>query len=128
MELTMATEQAEQVLSEKITYYQGEYIRDLVGVLLTALQAERAKPKDDVWTDSSPSATKATVNFYWIKNGIKEFCGQRCYERELPKTRAREIAEEMAVMYYGHSELIEQLIKTHESAILKAQAEWEAGR
>ena len=52
---------------------------------------------------------------------------RKTYTRELPKTRAREIAEE-AWNRLNEVHNNERTVDAIESAILKAQAEWEEGR
>jgi hypothetical protein len=55
--------------------------------LATALLEERAKPK--VWDGAPNEAASAVVN--WCRSG--EIVGSVSYNRELPKTRTRQIAE-----------------------------------
>ena len=57
--------------------------------LATALLEERAKPK--VWDGAPEDAVSAVVT--WCRSG--EIVGSVSYNRELPKTRARIIAEEI---------------------------------
>jgi hypothetical protein len=57
-------------------------------VLASALLEERAKPK--VWDDAPKEAVEAFVTWY-EKGGVVGVNGR--YTRELPKTRARQIAE-----------------------------------
>ena len=56
--------------------------------LATALLEERAKPK--VWDGAPDNARRGIVNWF-DKNGL--FIDSSIYTRELPKTRARQIAE-----------------------------------
>jgi hypothetical protein len=56
--------------------------------LAAALLEERAKPK--VWDGAPLQSTRAAVTFY----GNGKRCGIREHTRELPKTRARQIAEQ----------------------------------
>jgi hypothetical protein len=56
--------------------------------LATALLEERAKPK--VWDGAPEWATNGRV--YWT-NGFDKEMYSKLYTRELPKTRARQIAE-----------------------------------
>lgn len=56
--------------------------------LATALLEERAKPK--VWDGAPEWATNGRV--YWT-NEFDEWMYSKLYTRELPKTRARQIAE-----------------------------------
>ena len=57
--------------------------------LATALLEERAKPK--VWDGAPEWATNGRV--YWT-NGFDKEMYSKLYTRELPKTRARQIAEQ----------------------------------
>ena len=58
--------------------------------LATALLAERAKPK--VWDGAPDNARRGIVNWYDKNRG---FIKSKVLTRELPKTRARQIAEEI---------------------------------
>jgi len=58
--------------------------------LATALLEERAKPKDDVWRYAPMQTDRAVLSYY---KGDK-FWAAKTYTRELPKTRARQIAEQ----------------------------------
>jgi hypothetical protein len=62
--------------------------------LATALLEERAKPK--VWDGAPEWATNGRVH-YWT-NGFDKEMYSKLYTRELPKTRAREIAEEVTAL------------------------------
>lgn len=65
---------------------------DAVGIkrsLATALLEERAKPK--VWGGAPDNAFRSIVNWYDKSRG---FIKSKVFTRELPKTRARIIAEE----------------------------------
>ena len=66
---------------------------DAVGIkrsLATALLEERAKPK--VWGGAPDNAFRSIVNWYDKSRG---FIKSKVFTRELPKTRARIIAEEI---------------------------------
>jgi len=93
--------------------------------LARALLAEMDKPKDDVWKDAPVTATKALVAYY---TNISGCIGQATYTRELPKSRARVIAEEAWADCHSDMTTKEEDIKRIESAILKALAEKEAGK
>ena len=58
--------------------------------LATALLEERAKPK--VWDGAPDNAFRSIVNWYDKSRG---FIKSKVLTRELPKTRARQIAEEI---------------------------------
>lgn len=62
--------------------------QDTIQTLATALLADRAKPK--MWDDAPEWATIADI-FWSDKTGAT--LGNKRYTRELPKTRARQIAE-----------------------------------
>ena len=69
----------------------AQSVCDAVGIkrsLATALLEERAKPK--VWDGAPEAATIADI--YWSNNWGHDLTSKR-YTRELPKTRARQIAE-----------------------------------
>jgi hypothetical protein len=83
---------------------------------LLSLKAERAKVKDDVWKDADYAETKYFSKMCVTKEGQKGF---RQFSRELPKTRAREIAEEMYEKIYRPE--LEQ-IENKESIICKMTA------
>lgn len=65
--------------------------QDIVQTLATALLEERAKPK--VWDGAPEWADRADVSY---KGNVKGKINISTYTRELPKTRAREIAENIA--------------------------------
>jgi len=88
-----------------------------------ALLAEMSK--DDVWKDAPVTATKALVAYY---TNISGCIGQATYTRELPKSRARVIAEEAWADCHSDVTTKEEDIARIESAILKALAENEAGK
>ena len=58
--------------------------------LATALLEERAKPK--VW-DGAPEWAKVALVGWYENNEQKQTLCCKCYTRELPKSRARQIAE-----------------------------------
>jgi len=90
-----------------------------------ALLAEMDRPKDDVWKDAPVTATKALVAYY---TNISGCIGQATCTRELPKSRARVIAEEARTRYERGAVAAGSLDDVIESAILKALAEKEAGK
>ena len=63
--------------------------QDTIQTLATALLEERAKPK--VWGGAPDNAFRSIVNWYDKSRG---FIKSKVFTRELPKTRARIIAEE----------------------------------
>jgi len=93
-ELTRVFEKYE--LEAMIEYYKNnDCSRRVARELATALLEERAKPK--VWDGAPERANIADV--YWSdKTGAEQRTCYKCvgnkrYTRELPKTRARQIAE-----------------------------------
>ena len=69
----------------------AQSVCDAVGIkrsLATALLAERAKPK--AWDGAPEDAIQAQITWFTEDGG---FTGIKTYNRELPKTRARQIAE-----------------------------------
>ena len=83
-----------------------------------ALQAERAKPK--VWDGAPGETTIAKVYYYADENALAHTTKR--YTRTLPKTRAREIAEETTAHYLDCNNQV-RLEEEIESAILKREAE-----
>ena len=63
----------------------------LIQHLATALLEERAKPKNDVWEYAPDGITTADV--YYGNHMLVSATPDHTYTRELPKTRARQIAE-----------------------------------
>src|SRR5690606_23997043 len=57
--------------------------------LATALLEERAKPKNDGWEYATMQTDRFVLYYY---EGDK-LCAAKTFTRELPKTRARQIAE-----------------------------------
>jgi hypothetical protein len=104
------------------TAYSCGTVRELCRALL----AEMDKQKDDVWKDAPNNATKASVCYH---TNISGYIGQKTYTRELPKSRAREIAEEAWRSFrdrkVGNGE---DYITSLEDAILKREKELEAGK
>jgi len=64
--------------------------QDTIQTLATALLEERAKP--NVW-DGAPEWAKVALVGWYENNEQKQTLCCKCYTRELPKTRTREIAE-----------------------------------
>lgn len=91
------------------------------------LLAEMDKP--GVWDKAPPDATFASVN-YCPERGKPYKLADKHYffYRELPKTRAREIAEECVHEHINKETLDRSLADIIESAILKDREEREAGR
>ena len=67
----------------------SEGIFNTLRILATALLAEMDKPK--VWDGAPEDAVSAVVT--WCRSG--EIVGSVSYNREIPKTRARQMAEEI---------------------------------
>lgn len=80
--------------------------------LATALLEEMDKPK--VWDGAPEDALQAQI-IWFTKNG--GYIGMKTYTRELPKTRARIMAEEIAAAQISNKsdlvDIIEQTINTH---------------
>ena len=89
----------------------------MVRELIRALLAEMDKPKDDVWKDAPENAVRSLTYFY---DANRAYISEIECTRTPPKSRARMIAEEFfdSEAYIGFCEI----------AILKAKAEWEAGK
>jgi 23S rRNA maturation-related 3'-5' exoribonuclease YhaM len=102
----------------------GLFGSNIVSDLCTALLAEMDKPK--VWDGAPYDCTHCQVNFIRHMRAIHSVV----YERELPKSRERQIAEEYAKMAVIHGdELSDSYITEYiEAAILKAKSEWTAGK
>ena len=58
--------------------------------LATALLEERAKRKNDVWEYAAVQTDRVVLSYY----AGDKFWAAKTYTRELPKTRARQIAEQ----------------------------------
>jgi hypothetical protein len=100
---------------------------EAIETLATALLEEMDKP--GVWDGSPEWATKAVVNW----SALTHYSGvYKEYTRELPKSRERQIAEEVgnniANKYEWNRDARTLMINTCESALLKYKAELEAGR
>jgi len=79
--------------------------QDTIQTLATALLEERAKPKDDVWENAPDNAGHAWIAYY--ETGFEETPIKSLgFVRQLPKTRARQIAENIVHGINGktHSE------------------------
>jgi len=95
----------------------------MTATLASALLAEMDKP-GDVWKDAPEKAIRALTYFYDDK---RSFINEKEYTRKLPKSRAREIAENLySRMLFAKTD--EEGVSLLESAILKALAEKEAGK
>ena len=83
-----------------------------------ALLAELDKP--GVWDGAPVNADKANVNFF-SGDRILAHVYSQTYRRELPKSRARQIAEEVASEYDTHCDsfIEDQIADACEAAILK---------
>lgn len=99
-------------------YATDEMVRHLAQQLL----AEIDKPS--VWTDAPEWATHATVEF--TDNGKNPIYVQ--YTREPPKSRERQIADEVYRRLHTDVNLSSIDIPIIEQALLKYKAELEAGR
>jgi hypothetical protein len=90
-ELTRVFEKYE--LEAMIEYYKNNDCSRRVAIeLATALLEERAKP--NVW-DGAPEWAKVALVGWYENNEQKQTLCCKCYTRELPKTRARQIAEKI---------------------------------
>jgi hypothetical protein len=85
-----------------------------IQTLATALLAEKAKPK--VWDGAPDEADYVTVGAYKNSNPLAPI-KVKCYTREIPKTRTRIMAEEIASAKISNEadlvDIIEQTIKNH---------------
>ena len=114
-ELTRVFEKYE--LEAMIEYYKNNDCSRKVAIeLATALLEERARPK--VWAFAPEWANAARVSFFVNdrNDGHSEvFSGT--YTRELPKTRTRIMAEEIASAHISNKDdlidIIEQTINAH---------------
>lgn len=88
--------------------------KDVMQSLATALLEERDKPK--VWDGAPDNAFRSIVNWYDKSRG---FIKSKVLTRELPKTRARQIAEEVAAAldasprYKAEIEIIESALNKY---------------
>lgn len=92
--------------------------------LATALLEERAKPK--VWDGAPENATLAEVVFKRECGELFELIHYEEYTRELPKTRARQIAEQEGhglAEKYGWNEAAKELVTNKIEAALNKYAE-----
>jgi len=96
-----------------------------VKTMAETILAERAEREKNpgVWDGAPGKSTRAIINFYSVNEFCKPFLGQKEHTRELPKTRAREIAEKEAEVAgqcfeLGESE-IKKLANGIEAAILE---------
>jgi len=87
--------------------------QDTIQTLAAALLEERAKPKDDVWEYATMRTDRVVLYYYEGDN----LCAAKTYTRELPKTRTRIMAEEIASTKISNEanliDIIEQTIKNH---------------
>ena len=105
----------------------AQSVCDAVGIkrsLATALLEERAKPKDDVWKNAPHWAKGACV--IWDDGEGQKFTrlyNSERYTRELPKSRARQIAEQeghgLAEKYGWNASAKELVTNVMESALNK---------
>ena len=95
---------------------------DIVHIALaTALLEERAKPK--VWDGAPDNAFRSIVNWYDKSRG---FIKSKVLTRELPKTRARQIAEQEGhglAEKYGWNAAAKELVTNKIEAALNKYAE-----
>ena len=83
-----------------------------------ALLAEMDKPK--VW-DCAPNDAVLVDLYFYKHTEVNNQVGTKTYSRELPKSRARQIAEEVASEYDTHCDsfIEDQIADACEAAILK---------
>lgn len=98
--------------------------QDTIQTLATSLLAEMDKPKHDVWKNAPEWATSAMVRWSNPNYPVgKDELYSETYTRELPKTRARIMAEEIAAAQISNKsdliDIIEQTIKTHIAELKK---------
>jgi len=93
-------------------FCNGKYWTVICSKLATALLEEMDKPK--AWDGAPDNALQAQI-IWFTKNG--GYIGMKTYTRELPKTRARIMAEEIAAAQISNKkdlvDIIEQTINTH---------------
>lgn len=98
--------------------------QDTIQTLAAALLEERAKPK--AWDGAPDDATQAQIEWY---DENDDFTGEITYTRELPKTRARQIAEQevcgLAEKYGWNAAAKELVTNVMESALNKYAEELE---
>lgn len=100
--------------------------RITIQTLATAVLEERAKPK--VWDGAPDNAFRSIVNWYDKSRG---FIKSKVLTRELPKTRARQIAEQEGhglAEKYGWNEAAKELVTNVMEAALNKYAEELEGR
>ena len=119
-ELTRVFEKYE--LEAMIEYYKNnDCSRRVARELATALLEERAKPK--VWDGAPDNAFRSIVNWYDESRG---FIKSKVLTRELPKTRARQIAEQEGhglAEKYGWNAAAKELVTNKIEAALNKYAE-----
>jgi len=113
-------------LCEALEVCMGDRFKQF-NVLAADLLKERAKPK--VWDGAPEDALQAQI-IWFTKNG--GYIGMKTYTRELPKTRARIIAEqeghELAEKYGWNAAAKELVTNRIESALNKYAEELEGKR
>lgn len=122
--LEYAKEQARLVLVDNGKLYSHGFVCDVLDPIMKELDRRETNP--GVWDGAPDNATHAEV---WFGNAeLVSNSPDKIYTRELPKSRAREIAEEawQKISHYtGETAAIDDI----ESAILKREAELkEAGK
>lgn len=118
----------ERTKEELLEVYNGPFRRNyVICEIIDQLLVEMEKPR--VWSDAPSWATAAKIE--WTDSAYYEDATKQeysdMYHRTLPKTRAREIAEETKEAYHkaDGSEMLADMI---ESAILRREKELEEGR
>ena len=114
-------------LEAMIEYYKNNDCSRRVAIeLATALLEEMDKPK--VW-DGAPDWAKVALVGWYENNEQKQTLCCKCYTRELPKTRARQIAEKeghgLAEKYGWNAAAKELVTNVMESALNKYAEELE---
>ncbi len=97
--------------------------QDIVQTLATALLEERAKPK--VWDGAPDNATVAVVDFKRTCGDLLEPLSFEAYTRELPKTRARQIAENIVHGIYEGANGKGYRIRGRRSKQIRGRTGWE---
>jgi len=98
-------------------FCNGKYWTVICSKLATALLEEMDKPK--AWDGAPDNALQAQI-IWFTKNG--GYIGMKTYTRELPKTRARIMAEEIATALTS-SPRYEPAVEIIETALEKYAAE-----
>jgi len=105
-----------------IEYYKNNDCSRRVAIeLATALLAERANPK--AWDGAPEDAIQAQITWFTENGG---FTGIKTYNRELPKSRARQIAEQEGdglAEKYGWNAAAKELVTNRIEAALNKYAE-----